>query len=147
MVFLVGMEEGAASHALDRRTGPCWRRSAASPMWGSPACERLYLTNALSRTLYGATQYNPPSRFLGEIPEELLEEAEGSSTRGSRRPGTSGSWSWGAPRASPGGRRARSGRHPAAPLDPVSGSHGESARARVRGRRPAARLRLRASTT
>ena len=38
----------------------------------------MYLTNAWSRTLFGATQYNPPSRFLDEIPAELMAEAEGS---------------------------------------------------------------------
>ncbi|MCB1028407.1 MAG: ATP-dependent DNA helicase PcrA, partial [Microthrixaceae bacterium] len=51
-------------------------------------------------------QYNPPSRFLGEIPDELIEEAEGSSARGSRRPGTSGSWSRG-DRPTFAGREAR----------------------------------------
>lgn len=56
--------------------------------------------------MHGATNYNPPSRFVGEIPEELIEDAEGSSTRGSRRPGTSGSWSGGG-RTSLAGRDAR----------------------------------------
>ena len=41
------------------------------------AQERLYLTHAWSRTLFGQSQYNPPSRFLGEIPEHLLERARG----------------------------------------------------------------------
>jgi ATP-dependent DNA helicase UvrD/PcrA len=43
------------------------------------ARERLYLTFAWSRTLFGSTSYSPPSRFLGEIPSELvraLEEAD-----------------------------------------------------------------------
>ena len=35
--------------------------------------EALYLTNAFSRTLYGRTQYNRPSRFVEEIDQELLE--------------------------------------------------------------------------
>ena len=34
--------------------------------------ESLYLTNAFSRTLYGKTQYNQPSRFVAEIDESLL---------------------------------------------------------------------------
>ena len=33
----------------------------------------MYLTNALSRTLYGKTQYNRPSRFVSEIESELLQ--------------------------------------------------------------------------
>lgn len=34
--------------------------------------ESLYLTNAFSRTLYGKTQYNQPSRFVAEIDDSLL---------------------------------------------------------------------------
>ena len=37
------------------------------------AKERLYLTHTHERLLYGKTQYNRPSRFLSEIPKELLE--------------------------------------------------------------------------
>jgi DNA helicase-2/ATP-dependent DNA helicase PcrA len=41
------------------------------------ARERLYLTHAWCRTLWGSTQYNPPSRFLKEIPEHLTQLVEG----------------------------------------------------------------------
>jgi DNA helicase-2/ATP-dependent DNA helicase PcrA len=41
------------------------------------AQERLYLCHAWSRTLFGTSSYNPPSRFLSEIPSELLREIEG----------------------------------------------------------------------
>ena len=37
------------------------------------AKEKLYITNALSRMLYGATARNRPSRFLSDIPPELIE--------------------------------------------------------------------------
>ena len=37
------------------------------------ARERLYITHAWSRSLFGTTQYNPPSRFIEEIPAELVE--------------------------------------------------------------------------
>jgi DNA helicase-2/ATP-dependent DNA helicase PcrA len=40
------------------------------------ARRRLYLTHAWSRTLFGASSYNPPSRFLNEIPPELIDELE-----------------------------------------------------------------------
>ena len=36
------------------------------------ARERLYLSNATLRRMHGTTRYNPPSRFLSEIPAELL---------------------------------------------------------------------------
>jgi DNA helicase II / ATP-dependent DNA helicase PcrA len=51
------------------------------------ARERLYLTHAWSRTMFGATQYNPPSRFLDEIPQRLVEAIEGN-----RRSSRSGAW-------------------------------------------------------
>ncbi|HEX6379745.1 MAG TPA: 3'-5' exonuclease, partial [Acidimicrobiia bacterium] len=41
------------------------------------ARRRLYLTHAWSRSLFGASSYNPPSRFLAEIPAELVEEVGG----------------------------------------------------------------------
>ena len=38
------------------------------------ARERLYVTHAYSRTLWGGTNYNPTSRFLSEIPTDLIQE-------------------------------------------------------------------------
>jgi len=38
------------------------------------AKRKVYLTRAKIRHLYGGIQANPPSRFLGEIPEELVED-------------------------------------------------------------------------
>jgi DNA helicase-2/ATP-dependent DNA helicase PcrA len=40
------------------------------------ARERLYLCHAWSRMLFGSTDYYPPSRFLSEIPEELVHAQE-----------------------------------------------------------------------
>ncbi|MCJ7786811.1 hypothetical protein MUP06_01165, partial [Patescibacteria group bacterium] len=37
------------------------------------AKEKLYLTFCLKRTLYGSIQANPPSRFLSDIPTQLIE--------------------------------------------------------------------------
>ncbi|HEX5672017.1 MAG TPA: ATP-dependent DNA helicase PcrA, partial [Acidimicrobiia bacterium] len=36
----------------------------------------LYLTSAWSRMLFGGTNYNPPSRFLKEVPANLMEKAD-----------------------------------------------------------------------
>jgi DNA helicase-2/ATP-dependent DNA helicase PcrA len=50
------------------------------------AQQRLYLCHAWSRSLFGQTSYNPPSRFLGEIPEALLDVREAEKrSRGRRR--------------------------------------------------------------
>jgi len=45
--------------------------------------KQLFLSRAWSRLIFGQTQYNTPSRFIDEIPDELIEEAAGS--RGKRR--------------------------------------------------------------
>ena len=47
------------------------------------ARERLYLCHAWRRTLYGTTDYYSPSRFLAEIPEELVHRIGEERTRGS----------------------------------------------------------------
>ncbi|MEJ7844061.1 MAG: DNA helicase PcrA [Acidimicrobiales bacterium] len=81
-VFMVGMEDGVFPHLralgepreLEEERRLCY-------VGITRARERLHLTNAWSRTLYGSTQYNPPSRFLDEIPAALLTSAEGSRDR------------------------------------------------------------------
>jgi DNA helicase-2/ATP-dependent DNA helicase PcrA len=81
-VFMIGMEDGVFPHIraigepdeLEEERRLCY-------VGITRAMERLYLTNAWSRSLWGATQYNPPSRFLDEVPEHLVEVAEGSRDR------------------------------------------------------------------
>ena len=46
------------------------------------AREELYITRAKSRMLYGQTGHNPPSRFIGDIPTELTEEIDRTSSYG-----------------------------------------------------------------
>ena len=79
VVFIVGMEEGVFPHIrslgepeqLEEERRLCY-------VGITRAMERLYLLNAWSRSLWGSTNYNPASRFLEEIPEDLvsLEERE-----------------------------------------------------------------------
>jgi DNA helicase-2/ATP-dependent DNA helicase PcrA len=87
-VFLVGLEDGVFPH-LRSLTDPNEleeeRRLAYVGI--TRARERLYLSHAWSRTIFGATQYNPPSRFLDEIPQRLV-----SSIEGNRRSSRSGAW-------------------------------------------------------
>jgi DNA helicase-2/ATP-dependent DNA helicase PcrA len=47
------------------------------------AMRRLFISHAWSRMLFGSTQYNPPSRFLDEIPGELIESKGNTSGRSS----------------------------------------------------------------
>lgn len=74
VVFLIGLEEGVfpLSRALMEESELEEERRLAY-VGITRAEEALYLTNAFSRTLYGRTQYNRPSRFVEEIAQELLE--------------------------------------------------------------------------
>ncbi|MCO8125676.1 DNA helicase PcrA [Acidimicrobiia bacterium EGI L10123] len=78
IVFLVGLEDGIFPH-LRTLTEPDQleeeRRLAYVGI--TRAMHHLHITHAWSRTLFGGTQYNPPSRFLDEIPPELVEEIGG----------------------------------------------------------------------
>lgn len=77
-VFLVGMEEGIFPHTrslfspaeLEEERRLCYVALTR-------AKKTVYLSFALRRTLFGATQANPPSRFLSEIPEHLVRVEEG----------------------------------------------------------------------
>jgi len=73
VVFIVGLEDGVFPH-MRSMTDPAEleeeRRLAYVGI--TRAKERLYLTHAWSRSLWGGSNYNPPSRFLHEIPEELV---------------------------------------------------------------------------
>ncbi|GAB7387753.1 DNA helicase PcrA [Bacillaceae bacterium] len=74
VVFLIGLEEGIFPHAralFEEAELEEERRLAYVGI--TRAQERLYLTCARMRTLYGRTDTNPVSRFVREIPEELLE--------------------------------------------------------------------------
>jgi DNA helicase-2/ATP-dependent DNA helicase PcrA len=75
IVFLVGAEEGVfpTSRALNEPAGMEEERRLAY-VGITRARNRLFIAHAWSRTLYGSTAYNPPSRFLEEIPEELVEQ-------------------------------------------------------------------------
>jgi DNA helicase-2/ATP-dependent DNA helicase PcrA len=77
VVFLVGMEDGVFPHmrALGEPVELEEERRLAY-VGITRAEQKLYLTSAWSRTLWGATNYNPPSRFLKEVPSELVEAAE-----------------------------------------------------------------------
>lgn len=74
VVFLIGMEEGIfpSQRTLDEDDGLEEERRLAYV--GITRAERkLFLTNSLSRMLYGRTQSNGASRFIREINQELLE--------------------------------------------------------------------------
>src|ERR671924_542922 len=77
VVFIVGMEDGIFPHFRSMTDADELEEERRLAYVGiTRARRRLYLTHAWSRTLFGASSYNPPSRFLGEIPGELIEDLE-----------------------------------------------------------------------
>jgi DNA helicase-2/ATP-dependent DNA helicase PcrA len=98
IVFLVGMEERIFPHASSSRDEAGLeeeRRLCYVAM--TRAMEHLFLTCAAERLRYGDRTYQTPSRFIQEIPDELIETL-GTAARGAR------------PRARPAGRAAESSR-------------------------------------
>lgn len=99
VVFVTGLEEGVFPH-YRTFTDPLEleeeRRLAYVGI--TRARRQLYLTHAWSRMLHGQTSYNPPSRFIDEIPAELLDDRSDDTQRlgSSWRPVTS---DWGANRS------------------------------------------------
>ena len=86
VVFLIGMEEGVFPHLRSLGEPDELEEERRLAYVGiTRARERLYLSHAWCRTLWGQTQYNPPSRFIKEIPEALLHAAQGG--RRAVRPG------------------------------------------------------------
>lgn len=77
VVFLIGMEENIFPHSrtlMDEEEMAEERRLAYVGI--TRAEKRLFLTHANMRTLYGKTNLNPMSRFIEEIPEDLVEGME-----------------------------------------------------------------------
>ncbi|WP_404948690.1 DNA helicase PcrA [Streptomyces sp. ARC14] len=74
VVFLTGMEDGVFPHmrALGQ-TKELEEERRLAYVGITRARERLYLTRAAMRSAWGQPSYNPPSRFLEEIPEAHLE--------------------------------------------------------------------------
>ena len=78
VVFLIGMEDGVFPHLRSLGEPDELEEERRLAYVGiTRARERLHLTSAWSRTLFGSTQYNPPSRFLDEIPAALVTEVGG----------------------------------------------------------------------
>ena len=75
VVFLVGMEEGLfpskrsieEDDAVEEERRLCY-------VGITRAKKKLYITNTKKRTLYGTTTFSMPSRFIDELPSEVLDE-------------------------------------------------------------------------
>ncbi|MGB1219962.1 MAG: DNA helicase II [Alcanivoracaceae bacterium] len=84
VVFIAGVEEGLFPHQMSSDDPDRLAEERRLCYVGvTRAMRQLYMTHAEARRLYGSETYNAPSRFLREIPAELVEEvrARGSFSR------------------------------------------------------------------
>jgi DNA helicase II / ATP-dependent DNA helicase PcrA len=96
IVFLIGLEEGVFPHSRSLMEEAEMEEERRLAYVGITRAEQqLFISRARMRTLYGKTNMNPPSRFLHELPQELVEQPEaekkealpwGQTSRGSSGP-------------------------------------------------------------
>ena len=83
-VFIVGCEEGAFPHMRALEEGGEEEERRLCYVGITRARQRLYMTWARERRLFGRAERNLPSRFVDELPAELTERHGGSSGGGGR---------------------------------------------------------------
>ena len=72
VVFFIGLEEGICPHIRSMQTEEGIEEERRLCYVGiTRAMDRLFMTYAMSRGLFGTTNHNPPSRFLDELPEDV----------------------------------------------------------------------------
>jgi len=75
VVFMVGMEQGLFPHQRSAEDPVRMEEERRLCYVGITRAEKkLYMTMAEQRRLHGRDQYNPPSKFVQELPSDLLEE-------------------------------------------------------------------------
>lgn len=75
LVFMVGVEEGMfPSQQSNEESGRLEEERRLCYVGMTRAMDKLYISHAESRRLYGQEKYHSPSRFLREIPEDCVEE-------------------------------------------------------------------------
>ncbi|HJW81657.1 MAG TPA: DNA helicase II, partial [Acidiferrobacterales bacterium] len=122
LVFLTGLEEGLFPHQRSvEEPGRLEEERRLCYVGMTRARKELVLTYAEVRRLYGSEHYTSPSRFLGEIPPELIEEvrAQAVVTR---------------PAGSTGSRQAWRGADASAEISPHTGASGSAAGVRLGAR-------------
>ncbi|MGK0499213.1 MAG: DNA helicase-2/ATP-dependent DNA helicase PcrA [Oceanicoccus sp.] len=75
LVFLVGMEENLFPHKMSMdESGRLEEERRLCYVGITRAMEKLYISYAETRRMYGSENFNSPSRFIREIPQELMQE-------------------------------------------------------------------------
>jgi DNA helicase-2/ATP-dependent DNA helicase PcrA len=92
VVFMIGLEEGVFPHSRAVDSGDIEEERRLCYVGITRSREKLYMTHAARRMLFGETSWNEPSRFIDEIPAEHAEVQVETSNGGSfGRGGASGS--------------------------------------------------------
>jgi DNA helicase II / ATP-dependent DNA helicase PcrA len=133
VVFIVGLEENIFPHVravTEPRELEEERRLAYVGI--TRAKQRLYLSHAWSRSLFGGTNYNLPSRFLKEVPDELVTLAGPAPA-----PRAAQGRGWGDASPAFGAGRTRMGPRPGGPPGTVDPAR-QSPAARVAAAQPSA---------
>ncbi len=76
VVFITGMEEGLFPHSRSIQDGDVEEERRLAYVGITRARELLTLVYSQSRSVFGRRQYNVPSRFLDELPDEHVERSE-----------------------------------------------------------------------
>jgi DNA helicase-2/ATP-dependent DNA helicase PcrA len=76
IVFMIGCEEGVFPHSRSIESGDLEEERRLAYVGMTRAKRELYLTYARVRSLYGARDWNVPSRFIDEVPADLTDRAE-----------------------------------------------------------------------
>ncbi len=124
IVFIVGCEDGVFPHSRALDEGGLEEERRLFYVGITRAMRELYLTYARRRALFGVRDYGLPSRFLSEIPSELTEFENGSSSLRAARLGDSQGYGIGASATATGQRSGAWPRQGAArsPAGATSGS-------------------------
>ena len=87
VVFVTGMEDGVFPHMRSLGDpGELEEERRLCYVGMTRAMRRLYLTRAWSRNLWGGNNFNPPSRFLGEVPDRLVRGVKRRKRRALEKP-------------------------------------------------------------
>ena len=132
VVFLTGLEDGGFPHSRSFENPQELSEERRLAYVGlTRARQRLLVTRAETRSMWGQPQYNPPSRFLSEIPENLINWENTGSFSGGFSGGfgsggfgsggyssgySSGSRGFGSSRSSGSGSRSRSSASSSTPV-------------------------------
>jgi len=108
VVFLTGLEDGVFPHARSLGDQPELEEERRLAYVGvTRAQQRLYLSRAVVRSAWGAPSHNPASRFLDEMPIDLVDwrRTEAAQSQWNRPDLSASSRSWGTPTPTAAGRR------------------------------------------